>query len=86
MRNKLVLVVALLIPILQGCCIQAIRKQKEIDMTEPEKIEKETPKIDVKFIYSLCNDIDAMRHFYTDLLGMKEIAYYNDAEQKFGYL
>ncbi|MBN2381032.1 VOC family protein [candidate division WOR-3 bacterium] len=46
----------------------------------------EEPAISVKFVYSMCNDIDAMRHFYTDLLGLKEIAFYNDAEQKFGYL
>ena len=26
----------------------------------------------VKFIYLFCNDVAAMRHFYTDLVGLKE--------------
>ncbi len=80
MRKILVLAAALCIISTQGCVRQTLN-QKESEMAE-----QETPKISVKFVYSLCSDIEAMRHFYTDLLGMKEIAFYNDEEQKFGYL
>ncbi len=33
--------------------------------------------VDVKinFIYQSCNDVGAMRHFYGDLLGMKEVSF-----------
>jgi catechol 2,3-dioxygenase-like lactoylglutathione lyase family enzyme len=53
--------------------------------TKTEEVaEKKIPKINVRFIFSMCNDIDAMRHFYTDLLEMEEQAYYSTEE--FGYL
>jgi catechol 2,3-dioxygenase-like lactoylglutathione lyase family enzyme len=42
------------------------------------------PKVNVRFLFNLCNDIDEVRHFYTDLLGMQERAYMND--ENFGYL
>ena len=32
---------------------------------------EEKPKVNVRFIFSMCNDINAMRHFYTDLLGIQ---------------
>lgn len=42
--------------------------------------EKKAPAASVKFVYFHCNDIDAMRGFYTDLLGMDEASYRNDDE------
>ena len=33
----------------------------------------------VKFIYLFCNDLAAMRHFYTNLLGLHEI-YFSDGQ------
>jgi catechol 2,3-dioxygenase-like lactoylglutathione lyase family enzyme len=36
------------------------------------------------FVFTVCNDIDEVRHFYTDLLGMQEDGYMND--ENFGYL
>lgn len=48
-------------------------------MNNPDK-----PRVNVKFLFSVCNDIDAMRHFYTDILGLTEKAYMND--ENFGWL
>jgi catechol 2,3-dioxygenase-like lactoylglutathione lyase family enzyme len=44
----------------------------------------ERPKVNIRFLFNVCNDIDAMRHFYTDIIGMQEQAYMND--ENFGYL
>ena len=33
----------------------------------------------VQFIYLFCNDLEAMRHFYTDLLGLHEI-YFSEGQ------
>ena len=38
------------------------------------------PKIKVRFIFNFCNDIEAIRNFYSDLIGMKETSYRNDEE------
>ena len=39
----------------------------------------------VKFIYLFCNDLGAMRAFYTDLLGMKEIYFSDGQDGGLGY-
>jgi catechol 2,3-dioxygenase-like lactoylglutathione lyase family enzyme len=44
----------------------------------------EKPKANIRFLFNVCNDIDEVRHFYTDLLGMEEDGYMND--ENFGYL
>lgn len=36
---------------------------------------KDTPKVNIRFLYNYCNDLAEIRQFYTDLLGMKETAY-----------
>jgi catechol 2,3-dioxygenase-like lactoylglutathione lyase family enzyme len=41
--------------------------------------EKETPQVNVRFVYNFCGDLAAMRHFYTDVLGMAEKSY-NDEQ------
>ncbi|MCC7478087.1 VOC family protein [bacterium] len=33
------------------------------------------PRVNIRFIYQSCNDIAAMRRFYTDALGMQEAHY-----------
>ncbi len=38
----------------------------------------------VRFVYMMCNDIEAIKTFYTDHLGMKETAYMND--ESFAYI
>ena len=38
------------------------------------------PEVNVRFLYFFCNDIDEVREFYTDLLGMDEQSYRNDEE------
>ena len=38
------------------------------------------PKVSIKFLYSYCKDVDAVRHFYTDIIGMDEQAYMNTEE------
>lgn len=38
------------------------------------------PSPNVRFLHALCNDIDAIRSFYSERLGMAESSYRNDAE------
>jgi catechol 2,3-dioxygenase-like lactoylglutathione lyase family enzyme len=40
---------------------------------------KTVPKVNVRFVYKFCGDLSAMRHFYTDVLGMAEKSY-NDEQ------
>ncbi len=40
----------------------------------------DTPQVNIKFLFALCNDISEMRTFYTDFLGMNETSYKNDEE------
>ena len=42
--------------------------------------EKETPRINVRFLFNFCNDLKAVRRFYTDLIGLEEISFRTDEE------
>lgn len=53
-------------------------------MTAEEAKAPQKPQVNVRFLFNVCNDIDAIRHFYTDILGMQEKAYMN--EENFGWL
>jgi len=33
------------------------------------------PKVTIRFVFNICNDIVATRHFYVDLLGMEEASF-----------
>ncbi len=46
--------------------------------------EGKEPKVKLGFIYNHCNDVEAMRKFYTDLIGLKEFAFHND--EQWGWL
>lgn len=37
--------------------------------------EEELRSVNVRFVYNFCNDLAAMRRFYTDLLGLPEAAF-----------
>ena len=51
----------------------------------PDKSDgKEKPKVNIRYLFAMCNDIDEMRRFYTELLGMQEQSYMND--ESFGWL
>ena len=41
-------------------------------------------KINIRYLFAMAVDIDAMRHFYSELVGMKEVSYMND--ENFGWL
>jgi catechol 2,3-dioxygenase-like lactoylglutathione lyase family enzyme len=41
--------------------------------------EKDSPQVNVRFVYNFCKDLAAMRRFYTDVLGMTEKSY-NDEQ------
>jgi catechol 2,3-dioxygenase-like lactoylglutathione lyase family enzyme len=43
-----------------------------------DKPKEDAPKINIRFLFVMCNDIDAVRNFYTELLGMSETSYQND--------
>ncbi|MFH1232063.1 MAG: VOC family protein [Planctomycetota bacterium] len=87
---KYVLFITLLILIMQGCVSESNRRErnnkmevtKQKEETKPEVQEK--PLINVRYLFNLCNDVESMRHFYSDLLGMKQQAFMN--EKDFGYL
>jgi catechol 2,3-dioxygenase-like lactoylglutathione lyase family enzyme len=59
---------------------------RQIIVPKEDAMPDNAPRVSLKFVYSLCNDVGEVRKFYSDLLGMKEIAFYNDEDQKFGYL
>ncbi len=42
------------------------------------------PRVKVPFVYHVCNDIETIRHFYVDLLGMQQAAHMDTPD--FGYL
>jgi catechol 2,3-dioxygenase-like lactoylglutathione lyase family enzyme len=41
---------------------------------------KPQPRLNIRFLFTFCTDVDAIRHFYTDLLGMTQSAYRNDEQ------
>ncbi|HEX9746215.1 MAG TPA: VOC family protein [bacterium] len=43
-----------------------------------------TTKVNIRYLFAMATDIDAMRHFCTDLIGMLEKSYMND--ENFGWL
>jgi len=49
-------------------------------MAMAEETTDKKPEVEVRFFYLMCNDVAAMRGFYTDLLGMSETNYYNEPE------
>jgi len=42
------------------------------------------PAVSIKYVYLYVNDIEVMRHFYTDLVGLEQGAYRND--EQWGWL
>jgi len=46
--------------------------------------EKPKPKINLKFLFLICNDVQAIKDFYVGLLGMEETAFMDEPE--FGWL
>ena len=51
---------------------------------EEEIPAEDSPQVAIKFLFGMCNDIDKVRAFYTDLLGMEETSYMND--ESWGWL
>ncbi len=42
--------------------------------------EKPKPKLNIRYLFTFCQDVEEIRHFYSDLLGMTECAYRNDEQ------
>lgn len=38
------------------------------------------PKVNIRFIFNVCNDVENMRHFYTDLIGLQQGSFRNDKD------
>lgn len=36
------------------------------------------PDINIRFIFNFCNDIEEMRRFYSEIVGLQEVSYQND--------
>jgi len=43
---------------------------------------EETPKVNLRFVYNFCNDVAEIRGFYTELLGLEELAY----DEEYGWV
>ena len=41
-------------------------------------------KLNIRFLYGICNDVAAMRAFYSELIGLEEMQFLD--EESFGYL
>jgi len=54
-------------------------KKDETDLSEPPPL-----KINIRFLYAMCNDVKAIKTFYTDVLGMKEMSFRDD--ENFGWV
>lgn len=39
------------------------------------------PRVKVPFVYHVCNDVEAMRRFYVDLLGTEQSAFLDTTER-----
>jgi len=56
-------------------CFAADQTVKEDPVPTPAADKKEVPKINIRFIYSLCNDVREIKKFYADVLQMKPGSY-----------
>lgn len=53
-------------------------------MATEAEMSDEFKKPAIKFFYIFANDVITMRNFYTDILGLNEVSFYND--EKFGWV
>lgn len=60
------------------------RKKKTKAEKSIDKLAEEGPKFNVRFVYSMCNDVKVMQAFYSDVLGMSELSFRDD--ENFGWL
>ncbi|MBD3285337.1 hypothetical protein GF359_02840 [candidate division WOR-3 bacterium] len=89
MRRGVILTITVLMGFIIGCCpFRKCAKPKEAAVKEESEVqpEKVMPKVKLKFVFSMCNDVEEMAGFYTDLLGMTEQAFYKAEDGSFGYL
>ncbi len=85
MTARFAIVLSVVVFLLQGCMRCPLKKKSEVETDQvSEIIEKDIPKVNVRFIFNMCNDVEAMRNFYSDLLGMAEDAFYSTEE--FGWV
>lgn len=67
------------------------KKTKSLERRQPGKAEaaidelaeQPGPKVNVRFLYVMCNDVGLMRDFYSDVLGMSELNFRDD--ENFGW-
>lgn len=45
---------------------------------QDEPVEEPSPEVNIRFLYVMCNDVQEMKWFYTDLCRMDEFSYYNE--------
>ena len=60
------------------------RKKKTKGEDAIDEMAAKGPKVNVRFLYAMCNDVKAMQAFYTDVLGMSELSFRDD--ENFGWL
>lgn len=44
--------------------------------------DRKIPRVNIRFLFGFCNDLSAMRRFYSELLGLQELDY----QEQYGYL
>jgi catechol 2,3-dioxygenase-like lactoylglutathione lyase family enzyme len=57
----------------------ARNKKDAQDVSEPA-----APKINIRFLYCMCNDVKTVKAFYSEVLGMKEMSFRDD--ENFGWV
>lgn len=82
------MLLAVTVLVLAGCATPAIQRgggeDSSKDKPSEEKKPDDKPKLNIRYLYSFCNDVASMRKFYSDQLGMKEGSHFDD--EKFGWL
>jgi catechol 2,3-dioxygenase-like lactoylglutathione lyase family enzyme len=68
----------------EACVAQKTKKLARTKKDEQDVTEPPAPRINVRFLYSMCNDVKVMRAFFTDVLGMKELSFRDD--ENFGWV
>jgi catechol 2,3-dioxygenase-like lactoylglutathione lyase family enzyme len=59
------------------------RKKKTAAEKKVDELAEAAPKFNLRFLYAMCSDVSAMRAFYTEVLGMKELSFRDD--ENFGW-
>lgn len=75
MIKRQVVILALFVMLIGGCVMRGKGKPDKSCAPMEESEVAQEPQLNIRFIYNMCNDVARMKHFYSDLVGLKEIVY-----------